>query len=442
MATRDAVIHAAAPTLDPAFQRRMKNRAVVASAVGTTIEWYDFFLYQVAAGLVFPRLFFPASDPFVGTILAFSTNYLGFVSRPLGAIIFGHYGDRIGRKASLIATLILMGVATVAVGLVPGYNQIGIWGAVILTALRVLQGIGVGGEWGGSVLLAGEWTDPKRRGFTTSFAQFGAPAGLMLANAIFGLVSVSTSDEAFLSWGWRIPFLISFVLVFVGLYIRVGILETPVFSHLKAQGKVERTPVIEVLRRNWREVILTALLRTSQQTGFYIFSAYIIVYGTQVLGFSRGLILNFVMIQAIVSMFTNLYWGHLSDVVGRRQITAIGCLVMMVYPFIYFGLLDTRSIALVFLAILLAMPLHDLQYGPQAAFISESFPGTLRYSGASLGYQLASITAGGPAPLVALYLYRTYQTSMAVAAYLALTGIVSLIAVYLLSDRSGALDHQ
>jgi MFS family permease len=442
MATRDAVLHEPAPTLDAPFQRRMKNRAVVASAVGTTIEWYDFFLYQVAAGLVFPRLFFPASDPFVGTILAFSTNYLGFVSRPLGAIIFGHYGDRIGRKASLIATLILMGMATVAVGLVPGYDQIGIWGAVLLTALRVLQGIGVGGEWGGSVLLAGEWTDPKRRGFTTSFAQFGAPAGLMLANAIFGLVSVTTSNEAFLSWGWRIPFLISFVLVFVGLYIRIGILETPVFSRLKAEGKVERTPVLEVLRRNWREVILTALLRSSQQTCFYIFSAYIIVYGTQVLGFSRSLILNFVMIQAIVSMFSNLYWGHLSDIVGRRKITAIGCLVMMVYPFIYFGLLDTRSIALVFLAIILAMPLHDMQYGPQAAFIAESFPGTLRYSGASLGYQLASITAGGPAPLVALYLYETYKTSMAVAGYLAFTGIVSLIAVYLLSDRSGALDRQ
>jgi MFS family permease len=442
MATRNAVTHEAAPTLDAAFQRRMKNRAVVASAVGTTIEWYDFFLYQVAAGLVFPRLFFPASDPFVGTILAFSTNYLGFVSRPLGAVIFGHYGDRIGRKASLIATLILMGIATVGVGLVPGYNQIGIWGAVMLTALRVLQGIGVGGEWGGSVLLAGEWTDPKRRGFTTSFAQLGAPAGLMLANAIFALVSVSISNDAFLSWGWRVPFLISFVLVFVGLYIRVGILETPVFSRHKAEGRVERAPVVEVLRRNWREVILTALLRTSQQTCFYIFSAYIVVYGTQVLGFSRGLILNFVMIQASVSMFTNLYWGHLSDVVGRRQITAIGCLVMMVYPFIYFGLLDTRSIALVFLAIVLAMPLHDMQYGPQAAFIAESFPGTLRYSGASLGYQLASITAGGPAPLVALYLYETYKTSMAVAAYLAFTGVVSLIAVYLLSDRSGALDHQ
>ena len=442
MTTRDAAIPDAAPALDAASHRRMRNRAVVASAVGTTIEWYDFFLYQVAAGLVFPKLFFPASDPFVGTILAFSTNYLGFVSRPLGAVIFGHYGDRLGRKASLIATLILMGVATVGVGLVPGYAQIGIWGAVILTVLRVLQGIGVGGEWGGSVLLAGEWTDPKRRGFSTSFAQLGAPAGLTLANAIFALVTVTTDDQSFLSWGWRIPFLISFVLVFVGLYIRVGILETPVFSRLKAQGKIARTPVVEVLRRNGREVILTALLRSSQQTCFYIFSAYIVVYGTQVLGFSRGLILNFVMLQATLSMFTNLYWGHRSDTVGRRTITAIGCVAMMIYPFIYFGLLDTRSIPLVFLAIMVAMPLHDMQYGPQAAFIAESFPGTLRYSGASLGYQLASITAGGPAPLVALYLYQRYHTSMAIAAYLAFTGIVSLIAVYLLPDRSGALDHK
>jgi len=442
MTTRDAAIREAAPTLDATAQRRMMNRAVVASAVGTTIEWYDFFLYQVAAGLVFPKLFFPASDPFVGMILAFSTNYLGFVARPLGAVIFGHYGDRLGRKASLIATLILMGVATVGVGLVPGYAQIGIWGAVILTFLRVLQGIGVGGEWGGSVLLAGEWTDPKRRGFSTSFAQFGAPAGLMLANAIFVLVSVTTDDQSFLSWGWRIPFLISFVLVFVGLYIRVGILETPVFSRLKAQGRLERTPVVEVLRRHGREVILTALLRSSQQTCFYIFSAYIVVYGTQVLGFSRGLILNFVMLQATLSMFTNIYWGHLSDRVGRRPITAIGCVAMMIYPFIYFGLLDTRSIPLVFLAVMVAMPLHDMQYGPQAAFIAESFPGTLRYSGASLGYQLASITAGGPAPIVALYLYQRYHTSMAVAAYMMFTGIVSLIAVYLLPDRSGALDHK
>ena len=420
----------------------MMIRAVVASAVGTTIEWYDFFLYGVAAALVFPRIFFPESDRFTGTLLAFSTYFVGFVARPFGAAIFGHYGDRIGRKAALIATLVLMGVATMGIGLVPGYDQIGIWGALLLVVGRVMQGVGVGGEWGGSVLLAGEWTDPKRRGFTTSWAQFGAPAGLMLANGAVSIVTHATSEEQFLAWGWRVPFLISFVLVFIGLYIRIGILETPVFARLKARGKVEKTPVREVLRRNWREVILTALLRTGQQTPFYIFTTYILTYGTQVLGLSRGLLLNLVMLQASISLFTIPLFGHISDLIGRRKITAIGCVVMMIFPFAYFGMLDTGVMALQALAILMALPLHDLQYGPQAAFISESFPGSLRYSGASLGYQLASITAGGPAPIVALFLFRTYGTSMAVAAYCALSGLVSLVCVWLLHERAGSLDHQ
>jgi len=427
---------------DPVRHRRMMLRAVVASATGTTIEWYDFFLYGVAAALVFPQKFFPGSDPYVGTLLAFSTYFIGFVARPFGAAIFGHFGDRIGRKTALIATLILMGGATVGIGLVPDYSRIGIWGAVLLTFFRVLQGIGVGGEWGGAVLMAGEWTNPKRRGFTTSFAQFGAPAGMVLANGALAIMSFTTSEAAFLSWGWRVPFLFSVVLVFVGLYIRVGILETPVFSRLKAQGRLERTPVVEVLRKHWKEVILTALLRSGQQTPFYIFTTYVLTYATQQLGFDRGLILGFVMIQAVISMCAIPWFGHLSDVIGRRRITAIGCLVMMVFPFVYFGMLDTRITWLVFLAIALGLPSQDLQYGPQAAFIAERFPGTLRYSGASLGYQLASITAGGPAPIVALYLYRTYQTSMAVAAYVALTAVVSLICVWLLRDRAESLDHQ
>jgi MFS family permease len=215
-----------------------------------------------------------------------------------------------------------------------------------------------------------------------------------------------------------------------------------VFARLKARGKVEKTPVTEVLRRNWREVILTALLRTGQQTPFYIFTTYILTYGTQVLGLSRGLLLNLVMLQAAISLFTIPLFGHISDIIGRRKITAIGCVVMMILPFAYFGMLDSGVIALQALAILMALPLHDLQYGPQAAFISESFPGSLRYSGASLGYQLASITAGGPAPIVALFLFRTYGTSMAVAAYCALSGLVSLVCVWLLHERAGSLDHQ
>ncbi len=420
----------------------MTIRAVAASATGTTIEWYDFFLYGVAAALVFPQKFFPGSDPYVGTLLAFSTYFVGFVARPFGAVFFGHFGDRVGRKAALIATLVLMGVATMGIGLVPDYDRIGIWGAVLLTFFRVLQGIGVGGEWGGAVLMAGEWTDPKRRGFSTSFAQFGAPAGMVLANGALALMSVATSEEAFLDWGWRVPFLLSVVLVFVGMYIRLGVLETPVFARLRAQGRVEPMPVAKVLRHHWREVVLTALLRSGQQTPFYIFTTYVLTYGTQELGLDRALLLNLVMIQALVSTATIPLFGHLSDVIGRRRITAIGCVVMMMFPFAYFGMLDTRVMWLVFLAIVLGLPLHDLQYGPQAAFIAERFPGTLRYSGASLGYQLASITAGGPAPIVALYLYHTYQTSMAVAVYVAAMALISLICVWLLRDNPESLDHQ
>jgi metabolite-proton symporter len=437
----DRAVHGAT-MMDPAARKRMMARAVVASAVGTTIEWYDFFLYGAAAALVFPRIFFPSSDPFTGTLLAFSTYFVGFVARPFGAAFFGHYGDRLGRKAALIATLLLMGIATTAIGLVPGYDRIGIWGAVLLVFGRVLQGVGVGGEWGGSVLMAGEWTDPKRRGFTTSWAQFGAPAGMVLANGALGFMTYTMSEEAFLSWGWRVPFLLSLTLVAVGLYIRVGILETPVFASLKAKGKVERAPVVEVLRKNLREVILTALLRTGQQTPFYIFTTYILTYGTQVLGLGRGFVLNLVMLQSLVSMATIPWCGHLSDLFGRRTITAIGCVVMIIFPFLYFGMLDTRVTSVIALAIVLGLPLHDLQYGPQAAFIAEAFPGSLRYSGASLGYQLASITAGGPAPIIALYLFETYKTSTAVAAYVSLTAVISLICVWLLQDRAGSLDHK
>jgi metabolite-proton symporter len=421
--------------------RRMRIRAVAASAAGTTIEWYDFFLYGVAAALVFPQKFFPASDPYVGTLLAFSTYFVGFVARPVGAALFGHFGDRMGRKASLVATLVLMGAATIAIGLVPSYEQIGIWGAVLLTVFRVLQGIGVGGEWGGAVLMAGEWTDPKRRGFTTSFAQFGAPAGMLLANGALGLVALTVSDEAFLDWGWRIPFLVSVLLLVVGLYIRLGVLETPIFAKLRSLGRVERMPVLSVLREHWREVVLTALLRTGQQTPFYIFTTYVLTYGTQQLGMERATVLNLVMVQALLSMLVIPYFGHLSDVIGRRRITAIGCVVMMIFPFVYFGMLDSGIFWLVALAIILGLPSQDLQYGPQAAFIAERFPGRLRYSGASLGYQLASITAGGPAPIVALYLYRTFGTSMAVAAYVAVTAFISLLCVWQLRDRAGSLDH-
>jgi metabolite-proton symporter len=433
---------AAALTMDDATRKKMVVRAVTASAVGTTIEWYDFFLYGVAAATVFPRMFFPGSDPFIGTLLSFSTYFVGFVARPLGAAIFGHYGDRVGRKALLIITMMMMGVATVGIGLVPSYESIGIWGAVLLTVGRVVQGLSVGGEWSGSVLMAGEWTSPKRRGFTTSFAQFGAPAGMVLANGALAIMTAFTTEQEFLDWGWRIPFIASVALVFVGMYIRLGILETPVFAALKAKGATSKAPLVEVIKRNWREIVLTALLRTGQQVPFYIFTTYIITYGTAQLGFARGTILNFVMVQSMISMLTIPLMGYLSDLYGRRTITALGCVVMLVFPFLYFNMLNTGAFWMVFMAIAIALPLHDLQYGPQAAFISESFPGSLRYSGSSLGYQLASITAGGPAPIIATILLQQYGTSTAIAVYMSVCAAISLACVFALRDSAGSLDSQ
>jgi metabolite-proton symporter len=424
-----------ARVLETENRQRQLRRTVVASAVGTSIEWYDFFLYGVAAALVFPHKFFPDSDPYTGTLLAFSTYFVGFAARPVGAAIFGHVGDRVGRKASLIATLLLMGISTAVVGVVPGYDRIGVWGAVLLTIARAAQGIGVGGEWGGAVLMSAEWGDRRRRGLLTSWTQFGAPAGMVLANGTLALM-MYLSGAAFTAWGWRVPFLLSLVLVLVGLYIRVGILETPIFARLRAEGRIERQPVFEVLRQHWREVALTALVRTGQQTPFYIFTTYILTYATRTLNVSQSTVLDFVMLQALLSLVTIPLCGHLSDLIGRRRMTAIGCLVMIAWPFAYFRLLDSGRLGLIFFAILISLPLQDMQYGPQAALIAESFPDRLRYSGASLGYQLASITAGGPAPLVALWLFRTFGTSTAVAVYVSLTAIISLIALAGLPDRS------
>lgn len=419
-------------TLDPSARRSQLRRAIVASAVGTSIEWYDFYLYGSAAVLIFPQKFFPAADPFVGTLLSYSTYFVGFVSRPLGAAIFGHFGDRMGRKVSLIATLMLMGIATAGIGLVPGYDQIGIWGAVLLTFGRLLQGIGVGGEWGGSVLLAAEWSERKHRGFVTSWPHIGAPVGLVLANGALALASAMSTEQGFLDYAWRIPFLASVVLIAIGLYIRTGVKETPAFQKMKSEGQLSRAPVSETVKGHWRPVLLVMFLRTSQQTAFFIFTNYILQYGTSALGMARGTVLGYVSGAAVLSIFTVPFFGWLSDRVGRRRLTTVACVVMLVFPFVWFGLLDTKSAGLVFLAILLSMPVHDMQYGPQAALIAESFPSHVRYTGASLGYQLSSITAGGPAPIVALFLYETFKSSTPIALYLVVCSVISLVCVRLL----------
>ena len=426
--------------LDPATRQRHLRRAVIASTIGTTIEWYDFFLYGSAAALIFPKLFFPSSDPFVATILSFSTFFVGFVARPLGAALFGHFGDRIGRKALLVITMIVMGVSTMAVGLVPSYAVIGSWSAVLLTVFRALQGLAVGGEWSGSVLISSEWAPANRRGFFTSFAQAGAPLGMMVANLSLSGMDGLTSDAEFLSWGWRVPFLASIVLVGVGLYIRVGVLESPVFANLKARGKVVRAPIKEVVRENWREVALTTLVRTGQLAPYYIFTTYILTYGTTVLGLSRPMLLNLLSIRSITSILMIPLAGYVSDRYGRKRVIAAGLIGTGLWGFVYFELLSMGTASMIFFAMLIDAWMQDLQYGPQAALISEAFPASRRYTGSGLGYHLAAITAGGPAPVIATYLYNEYQTPHAIAAFGFATTIISLVALWLLKDRSGQ-DH-
>ena len=413
------------------------RRAVIASTIGTAIEWYDFFLYSTVTGLVFAKLFFPHSDPWVGTLEAFAIYAVGFVARPVGAAIFGHYGDRIGRKSTLIATLLLMGLATFAVALVPTYATAGIWGAVILTILRFIQGVGVGGEWGGSVLMSMEWARSDRsRGLIASWPQFGVPCGLFLANLAV-LAFSQMSGESFLAWGWRIPFAVSIVLVAVGLYIRLGILETPVFSKLLAEQKIDRTPMLTVIKEHPKEILLSAFARMAEQAPFYIFTAFIFSYGTASLHVSRDFLLTAVLAASVLSFVSIPVFGHVSDLIGRKNMYLIGAVVTGVFGFIYFGMVNTGSLPIIFLAIILSLVPHDMMYGPQAALIAESFTGRLRYSGASLGYQLASVIAGGPAPLIATWLYKTYQSPIAIAIYIAVCAIITVIATVLMTDYTG-----
>jgi metabolite-proton symporter len=409
--------------------------AAVSSTVGTAIEWYDFFLYGTAAALVFPHLFFPKSDAYVGVLESFATFAVGFAARPVGAVIFGHWGDRVGRKAMLIVTLSLMGVSSAVIGILPTHASIGVWAAVLLTLMRVLQGIGVGGEWGGSVLISMEWGDSKKRGLMASFPQMGVPIGLLLSSLAITMFSLMGSQN-FIAWGWRIPFLLSLVLVAVGLWIRFQVMESPIFQKIIEEKRASKVPVLEAITKSPKEIILSALARMSEQAPFYIFITYIVSYGTKQMHYDKSLLTTATMVAGLLSLCWVPLAGYWSDKIGRKRMYLIGATATLLFAFPYFAMVNTGIAAVAFIAIVISMIPHDLQYGPQAALIAESFPARYRYSGASIGYQLASIIAGGPAPLVAAWLVHRYGTVYAVSAYIVFNAIVTIIAVSFMKERS------
>ena len=412
------------------------RRVIVASLIGTSLEWYDFFIYGTAAALVFNKIFFPDFEPLVGTLLAFATYAVGFVARPLGGVIFGHYGDKLGRKNVLVITLLLMGIATFAIGLMPTYAAIGIWAPILLVALRFLQGLGLGGEWGGAVLMTLESGDPKRRGLNASWPQVGVPIGLLLANGVISLVDSVTTDAAFESWGWRVPFLLSGVLVIVGLWIRLTISESPLFRELEVSDKKVRAPIVDVVRLYPKQVLLAIGARVGVDVAFYTFVLFITTYIVTYLELPNSYALNAVLIAAACQVVLIPWFGILSDRLGRRPVYLFGAIGAAIWVFVFFALLDTGNLALIVLATVVALVLHAAMYGPQASFIAEMFPTRVRYSGASMGYQLAGILGGALAPIISVALLDQFDTSLVVSIYVVLTLAVTTVCVLLAPETS------
>jgi metabolite-proton symporter len=418
-------------------------RVVLASLIGTTIEWYDFFLYGTAAALVFDQLFFPTLDRSAGTMASFATYAVGFFARPVGGIVFGHYGDRMGRKSMLVTTLMLMGLATFLIGLLPTYDQIGVAAPALLVALRFIQGFGVGGEWGGAVLMAVEHGHRGRRGLYGSWVQAGVPAGLLLANAVFTLVSL-LPDQQFLSWGWRVPFLLGIALLAVGTFIRLQIVESPLFAKVRDRNQQAAVPFFAVLKQYPRNILLAMGARFADNGSFYVFTVFVLTYATVEVGVARAAVLNGVLVASAAQFFVIPAFGTLSDRVGRRPVYLGGAAAIALFAFPFFWLLDTANPMLIGLSILIALVAHAAMYAPQAAFFSELFGTEVRYTGASIGYQLASPLAGGLAPLICVALLKWSDgRPWPVALYLIGLSLVTLVSVWLATEthRSDLSDH-
>ena len=422
-------INASQPMDRPAFRQVM-----VSSVVGTAIEWYDFFLYATASALVFGQLFFPRFDPAVGTIAAFGTFMIGYISRPLGAVVFGHFGDRIGRKATLVTTLMIMGIATFIIGLLPSYEAIGIWAPALLILMRFCQGLGVGGEWGGAVLMVVETAPPEKRGFYGALPQMGVPIGLLLSTAAFALTARLPNDQ-FLSWGWRLPFLISIALIGVGLFIRLRVMESPMFEQVRAEKKVSTAPFIELLRTYPKQIVLAIGTRFATDITFNVINVFMLAYGTQQLGLPRELFLNSILLGCAVALVTLPIFGKISDVFGRRKVYLCGAIFVIIYGFLFFKLVETKEPIYIMLAYICGIALSQAStYGVQSTWFAELFGTRVRYTGASLPYQIAGIITSGPAPLISAWLFANYNSTTPIAIYIAITGFLSFVSAYFLAE--------
>lgn len=419
-------VEAESALVPPAALRRI----ILASIVGSMIEWYDFTLYGTAATLVFGKLFFPSADPAVGTLISIAAYGVGFLARPLGGALFGHFGDRVGRKRMLALTVIIMGSGTFLIGCLPTYGQVGLLAPVLLIALRLVQGVGIGGEWGGAVLMMVENARPARRGLFGSLVQAGSPFGVLASIAVFALVSASVTDAQFQAWGWRIPFLLSIVLVGVGLWIRLSLVETPAFARLVAQSEVRRAPLLEVLSQHPRMVATAIALKVSEIAWAVTGTVFSIVYVTGKLGLPRGTILTAIQIAAFVQMIVTPGYGWLSDKLGRKPLYIAACLFSMAFAFPLFSLLDTKSPTLILLAITIAVGVgQGVMFGVGATFMSELFTTGVRYSGASLGFQIGAALSGGFTPIIAASLLRSSGGSSAgISWYLVALAAVTLVA--------------